>query len=78
LTPPSSSSNDCDAEDSDWAPSREQKVNILFGRRTKPSASTKEVFAVAYYRIICSDVCDTLSLEIRSCNETLSLFFLVR
>ena len=28
LTPPSSSSSDCDADDSDWAPRREQKVNM--------------------------------------------------
>lgn len=29
LTPPSSSSSDCDADDSDWAPNKEQKVNMV-------------------------------------------------
>ena len=32
LTPPSSSSNDCEADDSDCAPSREVNVNMVFSR----------------------------------------------
>ncbi|KAH0357227.1 hypothetical protein KCU81_g140, partial [Aureobasidium melanogenum] len=34
LTPPSSSSSDCDAADSDWAPNSGVKVNMAGGRRT--------------------------------------------
>lgn len=40
LTPPSSSNIDCEADDSDWAPRRETKVNMIacFGESQRDEA----------------------------------------
>lgn len=48
LTPPSSSRIDCEADDSDWAPRREQKVNMLL-TVAKISASMTGRFRIASY-----------------------------